>query len=200
MRVFERKDQIVNFRKIYIKDDRLQRILKYNLEKANAETIVGKIDYLKNYGRSNFLEVLQKMLEIELPLCYLQFGYSVGTDNPHVICVEMCKEGEKIKVDVETSAIIRRFAKMYGIETYCFKSTEETDAVIVEYASRCLFRDILSEKYGHIDCPEKPIFRKVEETTEFLVVEFFGYPNSKDNVLATQYTGAVCIKIDSDIV
>lgn len=46
---------------------------------------------------------------------------------------------------------------------------------------------------------EKPVFRKVEENTEYIVVEMFSLPKSLGNSLGTAYTGAVCIKVDADI-
>lgn len=76
------------------------------------------------------------MKQINIPLCYLQFVYSQGDQNCHIVCAELCEDGkEKCFVDASTSAVIRRFAKMYHIETYCFKS-KETDRVKLEHIDK----------------------------------------------------------------
>lgn len=199
------KVSAINYRAIYKEDDLPRRLLEI-LDKSEEEIFKEFFEeYIKRGGhlkvsQDNVLNIIKNLKKIKIPLCYLQFKYSEGNQNCHIVCAELCEDGvNKCFVDANTSAVLRRFAKVYGIETYCFKS-RETNRIKKEDIEKRAFckRDI--EKKGYdIKGLEDPLLKKVADTTEYIVVEFFSLPKSVGCNLNSAYTGAICIKVDSDV-
>lgn len=189
----------VDYNAIYEQDDLPKFIINHSDDFEEVWCSVRK--RLQVEGSSVYAKkILEKLLRRKLPICYLQFLYSRGNQNCHILCTELCEDdGGRITVDAETSMLLIQVASLLGIETYQFRSNQ-TNRVSLENMPKCIVSEGLVRKYLHLDLSKpKHLFKEVHPLTQYIVLDFQRLPNSYNYDLETVATGAICIKVTPDI-